>query len=157
MGPLQLVKERSASKPNPKASLLLVRRAAIQTARNAMTMPARVHSQPGKLGGMRNKSGGAEVRLAVVMDPMDVAAALAPGDTLDGVSAQAAGAPEQASATAPVKPPTDVTVTVKGAGVPAATVAEAGDTETVKSGVPEAVPEPVRLTVCWRLPLALVS
>jgi hypothetical protein len=97
------------------------------------------------------------VRLAVVMDPMDVAVALAAGDTLDGVSVQPAGAPEQARPTAPVKPPTEVTVTVKEAAVPAATVAEAGDTETVKSGVPEAVPEPVRLTVCCRLPPALVS
>lgn len=160
MGPLQLVKKSSESKPNPNANLLVTRRVAVQKARRAKARLKNPHNQPGKRKGVRNKSGGgARVRTFVVMVPLDVALAFAAGVTLVGASVQVenAGAPVQVSATVPVKLVMEVTLTVKLAVAPAAAVPEAGCTETVKSGVPEAVPVPVSVTVCVRLPLELVS
>lgn len=127
-----------------------------------MAMPAKVHSQPGKPGGTRKKDGGGGIRLnlVVVIAPLIVEVPLAVGVTLVGVSVQveAGGMPEQAAVTAALKPVTEVTVNTKFAGEPAETAAELGCAEMVKSGIPEAVPEPVRLTVCWRrVPPALVS
>lgn len=86
----------------------------------------------------------------VVIVPLIVAVALAAGVTLVGVSVQveAGGAPVQAAETTELKPVSEVTVTVKLAVAPAVTVEEAGDTDTAKSGVPEAVPVPVRVTSC---------
>jgi hypothetical protein len=88
--------------------------------------------------------------LVVVIVPVIVFVPLAAGVTLVGASVQveAGGAPVQAAATAALKPDTEVTVTVKVAVAPAVTVAEVGVTETVKSGVPEAVPVPVSVTSC---------
>ena len=90
------------------------------------------------------------MRAVVEIVPLIVAVALAAGVTLVGVSVQveAGGAPVQAAVTAALKPVMEVMVTVKLAVAPAVTLEEAGETETVKSGVPEAVPEPVRVTVC---------
>jgi len=108
-------------------------------------------SHAGKRGGARKKSrGGARVRAVVAMVPLIVAVALAAGVTLVGLSvqAEAGGAPAQVTATAELKPVMEVMVTVKLAVAPAVTLEEAGETETVKSGVPEVVPEPVRVTVC---------
>ena len=90
------------------------------------------------------------MRAVVAIVPLIVAVPLAAGVTLVGVSVQveAGGAPAQVTATAELNPVTEVTVTVKLALAPAVTVVEAGDTETVKSGVPEAVPVPVSVTDC---------
>ena len=90
------------------------------------------------------------MRAVVEMVPLIVAVALAAGVTLVGLSVQveAGGAPAQAAATAALKPVMGVMVTVKLAEAPAVTAEVAGDTETVKSGVPEAVPVPVSVTSC---------
>ena len=82
--------------------------------------------------------------------PLIVAVALAAGVTLVGVSVQveAGGAPVQAAVTAALKPVIEVIVIVKLAVAPAVTVEKGGETDTVKSGVPEAVPLPVSVTNC---------
>ena len=97
--------------------------------------------------------------MAVAMVPLIVAVPLAAGVTLVGVSVQveAGGAPVQAAVTAALKPVMEVTVIVKLADEPAVTVEVAGETETVKSGVPEAVPAPVREATSGRLIPPLVK
>ena len=86
----------------------------------------------------------------VEMVPLIVAVTLAAGVTLVGLSRQeeAGVALVQAAVTVELKPVMEVMVTVKLAVAPAATLEVAGATETVKSGVPEAVPVPVSVTSC---------
>src|SRR5216683_1151126 len=84
------------------------------------------------------------------MVPLEVTVALAAGVTVAGESKQveATGAPEQVKETAEAKPLWEVRVTVKVTDPPAVTTPEVGDREIVKSGVPAAVPEPERATLC---------
>lgn len=93
----------------------------------------------------------AMVRATVTMEPVEVAP-LAVGVTLvgDRVQVESAGAPVQANATGVVKPFRAVTVTVKLTVLPAATLADDGDTAILKSG-PPVVPVPVSAAVCGLL------
>jgi hypothetical protein len=94
------------------------------------------------------------VRMVVTTAPADIAP-VAVGVTVEGVSVQveSTGAPAQVNATGVVKPLSPVTVTVKLAVLPAATLAVVGITVMPKSGLP-VVPVPVRTAVCG-LPASL--
>lgn len=148
---MQPARASSESKPKPKASFLTGWRVVVQTARKATTRINNPHNQTGRWGGVRNMGGGgASAGLVVVTVPLDVAVPLAARVTPAGESVQVeeAGAPVQVRATVPVNPFVEVTVAVNVADEPLVTVAEVGDREIVKSGVPATVPVPERATLC---------
>src|ERR1700719_2496618 len=86
--------------------------------------------------------------MVVTTAPVDIAP-VAVGVTVEGVNVQleSTGAPAQVNGTGVVKPLSPVTVTVKLAVLPAATLALVGITVMPKSGLP-VVPVPVRTAVC---------
>ena len=158
-GPLQLVKARRESNANPKASLLAPRRAAIQAIKAATIR----HNRPtigngrGAFKGIEKGTGTAP-SLVVVIVAVEVMVPLAGGVTLFGLRAQPedGGTEVQVKATAALKPVSEVIVTVVVVLPPDVIVAEVGFRDIEKSGVPGAVPEPVRVTLCG-LPGSTVS
>jgi hypothetical protein len=91
------------------------------------------------------------VRKVVTTEPVEVVP-VEVGVTVAGASVQveSIGAPVQVKATGVVKPLRPVTVTVKLAMEPAATVGAVGETVTLKSGL-EDVPTPVSTAICGLL------
>ena len=92
--------------------------------------------------------GGAEVRRVVVIFKVEVPAVVPLGVTETGEAAQVvcAGNPLHEITTPELKPPKDVTFTVRLVEFPATTVAEVGLTETPKSP-----PPPINETTCGLL------
>jgi hypothetical protein len=125
-------------------------------AASATKMSATSQTGMGKGGPVRNESvRGAVIapmeRATVTTEPVEVAP-LAVGVRLvgDSVHVEFTGAPVQVNATGVVNPLRAVTVTVKLTLLPAATLADDGDTAMLKSG-PPLVPVPVSAAVCGPL------